>query len=76
MSLENILPYIQIILSVLLILSIVLQRSDATLGALFGGGNELGGAQHTRRGVEKILFNATIILSILFIITAFIALSK
>jgi len=68
----QILPYIQIILAVLLISGILLQQSEAGLGAAFGGGD--GSANHTRRGAEKFLFQATIIIAILFFVSTVIAL--
>lgn len=73
-SLVNILPYIQMVLSILLIIGILMQQSDASLGAVFGGGNDAGGIQHTRRGLERILFIGSIILGGLFILTAFLSL--
>ena len=73
-SIVNILPYAQLVLAVLLIASVVLQQSDSNLGAIFGGGGDAGGMQHTRRGFEKFLFNSTIILGVLFVATALIAL--
>lgn len=69
----QILPYIQILLSVLLVTGILLQRSDAGLGAAFGGGDS-GSTHNTRRGFEKLLFNGTIILGILFALSAFLSL--
>jgi preprotein translocase subunit SecG len=69
----SILPYIQIILSALLIVSIIMQRTGASLGGAFGGDN-FGSGFHTRRGLEKTLFYATIILGILFAISALISL--
>ncbi|MCD5384317.1 MAG: preprotein translocase subunit SecG [Candidatus Pacebacteria bacterium] len=69
----GILPYIQVALSVLLIVAILMQRSSAGLGAAFGGDGFSSGFS-TRRGVEKILFNATIVISILFVLTTFIPL--
>ena len=72
-NLSNLLPYIQILLSILLITVVLLQRSDAGLGGAFGGGDDFSGG-HTKRGAEKILFNTTIILGILFVASAFIAL--
>lgn len=68
----EILPIVQIILSVLLIGLVLMQQSDAGLGSAFGGGDGSGG--HTRRGVEKTLFNATVLVAVLFAISAFIAL--
>lgn len=68
----NILPYLQIILSVILIASILLQQSSAGVGGAFGGG-EGGGMYNTRRGFEKFLFTFTIVIAILFATFAFIA---
>ena len=67
--LNAVLPWIQIGLSVLLIGAILLQQSSAGVGGAFGGGD--GGAYHSRRGLEKTLFHASIILGILFALTAF-----
>lgn len=66
----QILPYIQVGLSVLLIAGILLQRSEASLGSAFGGGDAMGG-KFSRRGFEKILFNGTIIIAVLFAASAF-----
>lgn len=73
MTLGGILPYIQIVLSVLLIISILLQQTGASLGGAFGGDN-FSAAYHTRRGSEKFLFYASIVLGILFVASAFVAL--
>lgn len=73
-SITGILPYAQIVLSVLLIGSILMQRSEAGLGGAFGGGDGYGSAQHTKRGFEKTLFIATIVIAALFALSAFIAL--
>lgn len=59
----------QIILSIALIAAIVLQSKGAGLGGLTGG-SEGGGVFRARRGVEKLLFNITIGLSVVFFITA------
>lgn len=72
--LAQILPYIQLVLSAILVIVVLLQQSDASLGGAFGGGENGGGIQHTRRGAEKVLFNTTIITGILFTVAAFIAL--
>ncbi len=68
----KLLPYIQIILSIILVVTILLQQSSAGLGGAFGGGEE-GGLYHTRRGFEKFLFVTTIVVGILFAVSAFIA---
>jgi preprotein translocase subunit SecG len=70
-SLHTTLPYLQILLAVLLIGAIVLQRTGASLGGAFGADNFSSGF-HTRRGLEKTLFYATIIIGILFALTALV----
>ncbi|MEK7079941.1 MAG: preprotein translocase subunit SecG [Patescibacteria group bacterium] len=68
-NLAAILPYIQIVLSVLLIVGIVLQNRGASLGGAFGGDN-FASTFYKRRGAEKFLFNATIVVAILFVLSA------
>lgn len=57
------LTFVSAILSVLLIL---LQQRGASLGAGFGSSGEL---YTTRRGLEKSLFNATIICVLVFVLS-------
>ena len=64
------LPYIQIALSLLLVAGVLLQRSEASLGTAFGSDSALGG-RFMRRGFEKLSFNATILVGILFVLSAF-----
>ena len=73
MTLHGILPYIQVILAIVLILCILLQQTGASLGGAFGGDN-FSAAYHTRRGTEKSLFYATIIVGTLFTLSALVAL--
>jgi protein translocase SecG subunit len=68
----NILPYIQIILSIVLVAAILLQQSEAGAGGVFGGGDS-SSLHHTRRGFEKFLFTVTIVVGILFALSSFIA---
>ena len=63
------LPYAISILSILLIGGIVLQQRGATLGGAFGGDN-FASTFYKRRGAEKFLFNATIIVAILLVLAA------
>ncbi len=72
-AISSVLPYIQIVLSVLLIGAVLVQQTGASIGGAFGADN-FSSAYHTRRGFEKTLFIITIILSILFAISAFVAL--
>jgi preprotein translocase subunit SecG len=72
-SIAIILPYIQIGLSVILIALVLLQHSDADLGGSFGG-SDSANVSRTRRGAEKTIYNATIVIGVLFAVSAFIAL--
>ena len=58
---------IQIIISVLLIIVILFQVKGGGIGGIFGQADSV---YRTKRGVERWLFWATIILSALFIILA------
>ncbi len=71
-TLQGILPYVQIGLSVLLIAAILLQQSAAGLGGAFG--DNFASGFHTRRGFEKTLFNSSIVIAILFVVSALVAL--
>ncbi len=54
-------------LSVLLTTTILLQQRGSGLGATFGGD---GNVFRTKRGLEKVLFYATIALAVIFLATA------
>lgn len=62
---------IQIILAVLLILVIIIQQKGSGIGTAFGGDLSF---YRTKRGAEKLLFYATIGLSLAFIISSLIGL--
>jgi protein translocase SecG subunit len=69
---REMLPYIQIILSVVLVLAILLQQSGSSTGGALGGGD--GASFHTtRRGFEKFLFTLSIVCAILFALSALLA---
>lgn len=55
----------EIIISILLVVSILLQNRGAGLSGTFGGNM---GGYYTRRGFEKFLTTASIVLSFLFIV--------
>ncbi|MEI7452193.1 MAG: preprotein translocase subunit SecG [Candidatus Falkowbacteria bacterium] len=57
----------QLIVAILLILSILLQSQGSGLGDSFGGSNAV---YLTKRGLEKKLFIATIVLAVLFLALA------
>ncbi|MCA9353521.1 preprotein translocase subunit SecG [Candidatus Nomurabacteria bacterium] len=70
-NLAAVLPYIQIIIATLMVISILMQRSASGLGAL-GGGDD-GVFFRKKRGFEKFLFNFTIVLAILFALSALLS---
>ncbi len=57
-----------VIVSIALILVIILQSRGAGLGGL--GGGDYGGGYQTRRGIERLLFNVTIGLSVTYFLLA------
>lgn len=59
-----IIKIIQAIVGILIIILILLQERSTGLSAIFGGE---GGFYQTRRGIEKLIFGATIILAIIFV---------
>ena len=61
---------IQIIISIALILLILMQTKGGGLGGLFGGSDT--SIYKTRRGVEKTLFNLTIVLAVIFFVVAIV----
>ncbi len=60
----NIITIAQIIVSVALIVLILLQERSSGISGLFGGSD--GGFYQTRRGLEKTLFVATLVLVAVF----------
>lgn len=61
---DNTLNIIQIVIATLLTISILLQHRGTSLGGAFGGE---GNVYRSRRGAEKFLFYATIVLAIIFV---------
>jgi protein translocase SecG subunit len=72
--LASILPWLQIVLAVLLVAGILVQRGEEGLGSAFGGSSGNGGVFYAKRGVEKQVFIATIVIAILFLITSVVTL--
>lgn len=66
MNLTGILQIVTIISAILMILFILLQARGATLGAGFGSSGEL---FTTRRGLDKSLYEATIVLAVIFVLS-------
>ncbi len=72
-TVRTILPYVQIILSILLVTAILLQQRGSSIGGAFGGDN-FSATYHKRRGAELFLFKASVFLGILFVASAFLGL--
>ena len=64
-----IIDIVQIVSAIALIVVIVLQNRGTGLGSAFGGE---GNVYRARRSVEKVLFQLTIILAVIFFVTAFV----
>ena len=62
---QNTILIIQVIISILLIVSILLQNRSEGMGVLGAGG--AGGSHHTKRGFEQFLHQTSITLGIAFI---------
>lgn len=60
----------QIVLSLVMIVVLLLQVKGAGLGGIFG---QQTGVYRTKRGMEKTLFNLTLILVIIFVIVSICA---
>lgn len=60
----TLLPFVAVISALLMTTCILLQARGASLGAGFGSSGEL---FTTRRGTDKSLFEATIVLAVFFI---------
>jgi preprotein translocase subunit SecG len=54
-----------IVISIVLVVLVLLQAKGSGLGSIFGSD---GGVYKTRRGMEKTLFNMTIVFSTLFLV--------
>ncbi len=59
----NLLKILQIIIAISLIAVILLQNKGSGLGSMFGGSNNV---YLAKRGLDKVLFGATIALTVLF----------
>ncbi len=68
MSITDILKYAEIVISIGIVITVVLQNRSGGLGAVFGGGG--GEAYRSKRGLEAVLYNTTIALGVLFALVA------
>jgi preprotein translocase subunit SecG len=74
-ALRTALQIIQVLISIALVVLIILQSKGSGIGSLLGGGEGGLGITKTRRGLEKTLFQLTIILAAIFLINAVIQLA-
>ena len=68
MTFDNYLNLAQMLISIVLIVVVLLQTRGADIGSAFGGGGGGGSSFRTRRGLEKTLFQLTIVLAIMFLL--------
>ncbi len=66
MTIDTILQIVTVGSAILMIISILLQQRGATLGAGFGSSGEL---YTTRRGIDKNLFEVSIVFAVIFILS-------
>ncbi len=71
MNINSILQIITVVSAILTILAILLQQRGASLGAGFGSSGEL---YTTRRGIDKNLFEVTIIMAVIFVLSILVGL--
>ena len=71
MSIESVLQMTTIASAVLMMIAILLQQRGASLGVGFGGSSEL---YTTRRGFDKNLFEVTVVLAVVFVLSILIGL--
>lgn len=63
--------YITIISGIIVITTILLQSRGSSLGAGFGGGDTA--LYRTKRGTEKVLYYATIITGVIFVLSVILS---
>lgn len=66
MDISKILTIIQIVVGVTMSIVILIQNKGVGLSQTFGGGGD-GNVYQTKRGAEKVIFRATIVLVVLFL---------
>lgn len=66
---------LQIVVSTILIIVILLQVKGSGFGAALGGMSG-GSVYRTKRGLERTLFQATIILTVVFIFVSFLSVAS
>lgn len=71
MNIDSILQIVTVGSAILMVVAILLQQRGASLGAGFGSSGEL---YTTRRGLDKNLFEVTIVLAVIFVLSILVGL--
>lgn len=71
MNVDSILQIVTVGSALLMVLAILLQQRGASLGAGFGSSGEL---YTTRRGLDRNLYEATIVLAVIFVLSILVGL--
>jgi preprotein translocase subunit SecG len=71
MDINSVLQFVTVGSAILMILAILLQQRGASLGAGFGSSGEL---YTTRRGLDKNLFEVSVVLAVIFILSILVSL--
>lgn len=66
MNIDSILQIVTVGSAILMVIAILLQQRGASLGAGFGSSGEL---YTTRRGLDKNLYETTIVLAVVFVLS-------
>ena len=65
----NIFLILQLVISVLLVVAVLFQSKGSGIGVV---GGDFSGSYHTKRGFEKFLTRATVVLGFLFIVISIV----
>ncbi len=71
MQITSLAPILTLVFGVLLMVLILLQRPQTDSAGAFS--SEGGTGTHTRRGAEKTIYRATILVSVLFVVSALLS---
>ncbi len=74
MTFDDYINIAQILVAIVLSLVILLQAKGSGIGTALGGGTS--GSFRTRRGVEKTLFQLTIVLAFVFLVVAVVGIKS
>jgi preprotein translocase subunit SecG len=67
---RNLFNIITVVSALLMILFILIQSRGSSLGATFGGDASY---YRSRRGAEAVIFNATIVLAVIFVLSVILS---